>query len=163
MRTPSHPVRAATVPRPPPLRDAVEGGCDLGGSSRRRAAGVLFDGGGRPTVSFRIDRWYAAARVRRYGRERVDSESRGFVPHTSRLLSREGRPPTGVRSYLAAQVSRGSTVIAWVGMCMTATRAGRCDSAARNSRQADATTGPRRPTIWYCGKIREAGWRASAP
>ena len=82
----------------------------------------------------------------------IDSESK---LRNLQIVSREGAAAYRVRSYLAAQVGRGRTTIAWVWDVMTATSSARCGFPARNRpARPGATPGPR-PTIWCCGKSRK--------
>ena len=83
------------------------GGCAGGGGA---AGGSLAMAGGSPTVAFEsIDG--PPPRVFDRMVDVLDSESK--LRNLS-IVSREGSAAYRVRSYLAAQVSRGRTVIAWV-------------------------------------------------
>ena len=100
-----------TVPRAAIAAMLLAIACGLGGCAGGGAAGVSFAmAGGSPTVAFEsidgppphvFDRMVDV----------LDSESR--LRNLS-IVSREGSASYRVRSYLAAQVSRGRTVIAWV-------------------------------------------------
>ena len=84
--------------------------CALGGCAGGGAGGSFAMAGGSPTVAFEsIDG--PPPRVFDRMVDVLDSESK--LRNLS-IVSREGSAAYRVRSYLAAQVSRGRTVIAWV-------------------------------------------------
>ena len=110
----------------------------------------MASGGGGATVAFEsIDGPPPQVFDRMVGV--LDSESK--LRNLS-IVSREGEASYRVRSYLAAQVVRGRTMIAWVWDVYDPTSSARCGFPARNRpARPDATPGPR-PTIWCCGKSR---------
>ena len=100
-----------TVPRAAIAALLLAIACGLGGCAGGGAAGVSFAmAGGSSTVAFEsIDG--PPPRVFDRMVDVLDSESR--LRNLS-IVSRDGLASYRVRSYLAAQVSRGRTVIAWV-------------------------------------------------
>jgi len=109
------PFRAAighrTAPRAAIAAVLLAMACGLGGCAGGGAAGGSFAmAGGAPTVAFEsIDGPPPQVFDRMV--DVLDSESK--LRNLS-IVSREGSAAYRVRSYLAAQVSRGRTVIAWV-------------------------------------------------
>jgi hypothetical protein len=87
--------------------------CGLGGCAGGGAVGGSFamaSGGGGPTVAFEsIDGPPPPVFDRMVGVLESESKLRNLL-----IVSREGTASYRVRSYLAAQVSRGRTTIAWV-------------------------------------------------
>jgi hypothetical protein len=99
-----------TVPRAAIAALLLAVACGLGGCAGGGAAGGSFAMAGTPTVAFEsIDG--PPPRVFDRMVDVLDSESK--LRNLS-IVSREGSAAYRVRSYLAAQVSRGRTVIAWV-------------------------------------------------
>src|SRR3981081_3402008 len=99
-----------TTPRAAVAALLVSIACGLGGCASGGAAGDSFAMAGGPTVAFEsIDGPTPQVFDRMVGV--MDSESK--LRNLS-IVSREGSASYRVRSYLAAQVSRGRTVIAWV-------------------------------------------------
>ena len=100
-----------TVPHAAIVAMLLAVACGLGGCAGGGAAGVSFAmAGGSPTVAFEsIDG--PPPRVFDRMVDVLDSESK--LRNLS-IVSRDGLASYRVRSYLAAQVSRGRTVIAWV-------------------------------------------------
>jgi len=127
-----------TAPRAAVAAMLLAVACGLGGCAGGGAVGGTFAmAGGAPTVAFEsIDGPPPQVFDRMV--DVLDSESK--LRNLS-IVSREASASYRVRSYLAAQVSRG--------------RSGHCASAARNRPAGPhATPGPP-PTIWCCGKSRK--------
>jgi hypothetical protein len=127
--------------------------CGLGGCAGGGAVGGSFAmAGGGSTVAFEsidgppphvFDRMVDV----------LDSESK--LRNLS-IVSRDGSAAYRVRSYLAAQVSRGRTVIAWVWDVYDRDQQRALRLSGRNQpARPDATPGPP-PTIWL-RKIAQAG------
>ena len=107
------PVRAGRTPRAAAAAMLLAMACGLGGCASGGAASGSFamaSGGSAADGRLRIDRRSAAAGVRPHGGV-LDSESK---LRNLAIVSREGTAAYRVRSYLAAEVSHGRTMIAWV-------------------------------------------------
>jgi hypothetical protein len=85
-------------------------GCGLGGCASNGGGGAFAQSGGGATVAFEsIDGPPPQVFDRMVGV--LDSESK---LRNLQVVSREGQASYRVKSYLAAQISRGQTTIAWV-------------------------------------------------